>query len=154
MELTRLLGYCGGSLAIGFVSGLVPAVNTEAYLLALAALAPSGALVPAVLFVTAGQMLAKALLYLAGSGAVQSRMLAGREGRLACVRRRLEQMGRGASAVLFASALTGIPPFYLVSVAAGSLRVSLARFLLVGGSGRLLRFAAIVALPGLLGASR
>ena len=41
-----------------------------------------------------------------------------------------------------------------ISIAAGSLRYSLARFLLVGGSGRLLRFAAIVALPGLLGAAR
>jgi membrane protein YqaA with SNARE-associated domain len=56
--------------------------------------------------------------------------------------------------VVFSSALTGVPPFYVVSVAASSLRLSLARFLLVGGSGRLLRFAAIVALPGLLGASR
>jgi hypothetical protein len=45
MELTRLLGYCGGSFGIGFVSGLLPAVNTEAYLLTLAALArsPKGA---------------------------------------------------------------------------------------------------------------
>jgi len=154
MELTRLLGYCGGSFAVGFVSGLVPAVNTEAYLLALVALAPSAAVAPAVLFVTAGQMLAKALLYLAGSGALQSRFLKAPEGRLAAVRRRLERMHRGASAVLFSSALTGIPPFYVVSVAASSLRVSLARFLLVGSSGRLLRFAAIVALPGLLGASR
>ena len=46
MELTRLLGYCGGSFAVGFVSGLVPAVNTEAYLLALVALAPSAAVAP------------------------------------------------------------------------------------------------------------
>jgi membrane protein YqaA with SNARE-associated domain len=154
MEHTRLLGYCGGSFAMGFVSGLVPAVNTEAYLLALAALAPTSAIAPAVLFVTAGQMLAKGLLYLVGSGALKSRFLAAREGRLAGVRRRLSQKGTGASAVVFTSALAGIPPFYLVSVAAGSLRVSLARFLIVGGSGRLLRFAAVVALPGLLGAAR
>jgi membrane protein YqaA with SNARE-associated domain len=154
MELTRLLGYCGGSFAIGFVSGLVPAVNTEAYLLAVAALAPSGAVAPVVVFVTAGQMLAKALLYLAGSGALHSRFLAAHEQRLASVRRRIERMRSGASALLFSSALIGIPPFYFVSVAAGSLRWSLARFLLVGGSGRLLRFAAIVALPGLLGAAR
>jgi membrane protein YqaA with SNARE-associated domain len=120
MELTRLLGYCGGSFEVGFVSGLVPAVNTEAYLLALVALAPRAAVAPAVLFVTAGQMLAKALLYLAGSGALQSRFLAAPEGRLAAVRRRLGRMQRGASAVLFSSALTGIPPFYVVSVAASS----------------------------------
>src|SRR5262245_21554827 len=154
MELTRLLGYCGGSFAVGFVSKLVPTVNTKAYLLALVALAPSAAVVPAVLFVTAGQMLAKALLYLAGSGALRCRFLAARENRFAAAKQRLERMQRGAPAVLFSSALTGIPPFYVVSVAASSLRVSLARFLLVGGSGRLLRFAAIVALPRLLGAAR
>ena len=154
MELTRLLGYCGGSLGIGFVSGLLPAVNTEAYLLTLAALAPSPTLAPAVLCVTAGHMLAKALLYLAGSGALECRFLAKPEGRLADVRRRLGSLQGGASAVVFSSALTGVPPFYVVSVAASSLRLSLARFLLVGSSGRLLRFAAIVALPGLLGASR
>jgi membrane protein YqaA with SNARE-associated domain len=99
-------------------------------------------------------MLAKALLYLAGSGALRSRFLAGGGERLAGLEQRLAGMRTGASAVLFSSALTGIPPFYLVSVAAGSLRVSVARFLLVGGSGRLLRFAAVVALPGLLGAAR
>jgi membrane protein YqaA with SNARE-associated domain len=154
MEHTRLLGCCGGSLAFGFVSGLVPAVNTEAYLLTLAALAPSGALAPAVVFLTVGHMLAKALLYLAGSGALRSRFLAARQARLDGVKRRLGPMRSGTWAVLFSSALTGIPPFYVVSVAAGSLRVSLPRFLIVGGSGRLLRFAAVVALPGLLAAAR
>jgi membrane protein DedA with SNARE-associated domain len=39
----------------------------------------------------------------------------------------------------------------LVSLAAGSLRYSLARFVLVGGSGRLLRFAALVFASRLLG---
>jgi membrane protein YqaA with SNARE-associated domain len=154
MQLTRLLGYCGGSFAIGLVSGLVPVVNTEAYLLMIAALAPHGAVAPAVVFVTAGQMVAKGLLYMAGSGAVSSRFLTAREGRLAGMRKRLERMQASASAVVFSSAVIGIPPFYLVSVAAGSLRWSLPHFLLVGASGRLVRFAAIVALPGLLGAVR
>jgi len=95
MELTRLLGYSGGSFAIGLVSGLVPAVNTEAYLLMIAALAPRGAVVPAVLFVTLGQMVAKALLYGAGSGALRSRLLTAREGRLAGVKQRLERMRAG-----------------------------------------------------------
>jgi membrane protein YqaA with SNARE-associated domain len=154
MELAALLGFCGGSFGMGLVSGLVPAVNTEAYLLMVAGLAPRQALVPVVVFVTAGQMLAKGLLYLAGSGAVTSRFLARRVGNLDTLRQRLERARTGASAVVFSSAVTGIPPFYVVSLAAGSLRFSLARFLLVGGSGRLIRFATIVALPGLLGAGR
>jgi membrane protein YqaA with SNARE-associated domain len=154
MELPALLGYCGGSFGIGLVSGLVPAVNTEAYLLMVAGLAPRQALPPVVCCVTAGQMLAKGLLYLAGSGAVSGRFLARRAGSLDVLRQRLERARAGTSAVIFSSAVIGAPPFYVVSLAAGSLRFSLARFLLVGGSGRLIRFAAIVALPGLLGATR
>jgi membrane protein DedA with SNARE-associated domain len=52
---------------------------------------------------------------------------------------------------VFASATAGWPPFYLVSLAAGSLRYSLARFVLVGGSGRLIRFAVLVAVSRFLG---
>lgn len=151
MDLTLTLGFSGGSLVVGVVSGLVPVVNTEAYLLALAALAPRDALLPAVALTTLGQMVAKWLLYLAGSGAVGPRLLGNRAARLGALKKRLERAPTGASAVVFASAVTGLPPFYLVSLAAGSLRFSLARFLLVGGSGRLLRFAAVVAVPRLLG---
>jgi membrane protein YqaA with SNARE-associated domain len=151
MELTRALGLFGGSLVVGFVSGLVPLLNTEAYLLALAAFATPEALLPAVVLTTLGQMIAKSLLYLAGSGALSPRLIGRHAGRLAELKDRLERTRTGAAAVVFASAATGLPPFYLVSVAAGSVRFSLARFLLVGGSGRLLRFAAVVAVPRLLG---
>jgi membrane protein YqaA with SNARE-associated domain len=153
MELTQALGLLGGSLTVGVVSGLVPLLNTEAYLLAVSAWAPREALLPAVVLTTLGQMLAKALLYLAGSRGASPRLLGRRGARLGQLKARLERARTGAAALVFASATTGVPPFYLVSVAAGSLGWSLARFLLVGGSGRLLRFAAIVAVPRLLGAA-
>jgi membrane protein YqaA with SNARE-associated domain len=151
MELIGALGLSGGSLVVGFVSGLVPFLNTEAYLLALAAFATPEALLPAVVLTTLGQMIAKALLYLAGSGALSPRLIGRHAGRLGELKGRLERTRTGAAAVIFASAATGLPPFYVVSVAAGSVRFSLARFLLVGGSGRLLRFAAVVAVPRLMG---
>jgi membrane protein YqaA with SNARE-associated domain len=69
------------------------------------------------------------------------------------LKRRLEQAPGAAAAVIFTSAVSGLPPFYLVSVAAGALRVSLARFLILGASGRFLRFASVVALPRLIGAA-
>ena len=151
MAPTLFLGYCALSLVVGLVSGLVPVVNTEAFLLALAALAPREVIVSAVVLTTLGQMVAKSLLYQAGSGAVSSRFL---EHRAASVREWSERLGRaraGATAIVFASATIGLPPFYVVSLAAGSLRFSLARFLLVGASGRLLRFSAVVAVPRLFG---
>jgi len=151
MELATALGLLLGSLAVGLVSGLVPVLNTEAYLLAVAAFAPSDRLLPVVLLTTLGQMMAKSLLYFAGSGAVSPRFLGPRAARLGELKSRLEAAPTGVAAFVFASASAGWPPFYLVSLAAGSLRFSLARFLLIGGSGRLLRFAAVVAVPRLLG---
>ena len=154
MQLTRTAGFLGGSFTVGVVSGLVPVLSTEAFLLALAVVAPPGTLVPAMLLTTLGQLLAKLLLYLAGRGSSSLPLVERSRGRLAALRARLEKRRAGVAAVVFTSATLGFPPFYLVSVAAGSLRWPLARFLLVGGSGRLLRFAAIAAVPGLLGMQR
>jgi membrane protein YqaA with SNARE-associated domain len=58
---------------------------------------------------------------------------------------------RGAnSAVLFASASTGFPPFYVMSVASGALNVGFKRFVILGFLGRTLRFTALVMLPYLI----
>ncbi len=149
-ELTRAFGLLGASFVVGVVSGLLPVVNTEAFLLAVAVLAPPASLPGTVVLTTAGQMAAKALLYLSGSGAVRLPVLERPRARLVEVRERLERRRTSTAAVVFASASTGFPPFYLVSVAAGAMRWPLAAFLLVGGSGRLLRFAAIASLPRLL----
>jgi hypothetical protein len=59
MELTTALGLFAGSLLFGAVSGLVPFLNTEAYLLAVAAFAPGDRLLPVVVLTTLGQMISK-----------------------------------------------------------------------------------------------
>ena len=100
----RHLGYLLGSLVVGLVSGLVPILNTEAYLLAVAAFAPSDRLLPVVALTTIGQMIAKSLLYLAGSGAMSKRWLGGRAARLEEVKSRLERAPTGVAALVFASA--------------------------------------------------
>ena len=81
------------------------------------------------------------------------RILGRRDARLCEVKERLGRARTCTGAVVFASAVTGCPPFYLVSVAAGALPFPLARFLVVGALGRLLRFAAVVAVPRLIGAT-
>ena len=97
MELATALGFLLGSFVVGLVSGLVPVVNTEAYLLAVAAFAPSDRLLPVIVLTTIGQMIAKSLLYLAGSGAMSSRILGARTARLAEVKSRLEKARRQES---------------------------------------------------------
>ena len=55
-----------------------------------------------------------------------------------------------AAPLIGISAFTGLPPFYLVSVAAPALGVPFRTFLAVGLAGRLLRFGVLVALPLLI----
>jgi membrane protein YqaA with SNARE-associated domain len=145
----RADGLLGASFLVGVGSGIAPVVSIEAYLLAVALIAPPETLVAALLLTTAGHMVAKCLLYLSGSGAARLSFLRRGTKGLQELRGRLERRPAGTTAVVFASATTGFPPFYLVSLAAGSIRWPLGRFLLVGGFGRLLRFAAVVLLPRL-----
>jgi membrane protein YqaA with SNARE-associated domain len=128
------------------VSALVPFVNAEVYLIAASALLPSTHAVALIVAATFGQMFGKVFMYYAGRGVVRlpgerfQRMLARAESRLSA--------RPGAQGlVIFSSATLGLPPFYLVSIAAGMLKVGLAWFLLLGLGGRFLRFAVVVLLP-------
>ena len=134
------------TLAAAFLSGFLPLVNIEAYLLGAAALLPGAPPLVVVVPAALGQMVAKGLLFLGGRGLV-SLPLRVRDRALA-VSGRLGT--RRPPALVFTSALTGLPPFYVVSVAAGMLGFRPGPFLLAGLAGRLLRFGAVFALPGLL----
>jgi membrane protein YqaA with SNARE-associated domain len=50
--------------------------------------------------------------------------------------------------------VSGFPPFYVVSLLAGTFRVNLAAFFLVGLAGRFIRFAVLALFPGWLGIGR
>jgi membrane protein YqaA with SNARE-associated domain len=134
------------TLAAAFLSGLLPFVNIEAYLVGAAALLPGAPPLAVVVPAALGQMAAKGVLFLGGRGLVSlpSRV---RDRALAASAR----LGAGRPpALVFTSALTGVPPFYVVSVAAGLLGLRPGPFLLAGFAGRLLRFGAVFALPCLL----
>jgi membrane protein YqaA with SNARE-associated domain len=147
------------TLIVSVLSGLLPLVNGEVYLIAAILVAgdPPGAsggaagadapyminaLVLALL-VAVGQMIAKVGLYYTARGAAQL----GRSTRLG---QRLEQAQALAErwrgkplTVLFLSAVTGLPPFYLVSLLAGVLRIRFGTFVVLGLVGRVLRFVAL-----------
>lgn len=60
--------------------------------------------------------------------------------------------GGSVGSLVFASAVTGIPPFYGTSLAAGALGMRLQSFLLSGGAGRLVRFALVAWVARYVGA--
>jgi membrane protein YqaA with SNARE-associated domain len=141
-----------GSFAIAVVSGVVPIVNAELYLIGIV-LAIGGipeALVLAVL-IAAGQMIGKGALYQAARGA--TRLGASRAARLADkLDHARAKVGRWRSkpySALFVSASVGLPPLYLVTLVAGILEIRFRAFLLVGFAGRTLRFGTIGVLAAL-----
>jgi membrane protein YqaA with SNARE-associated domain len=136
------------SFLYALASGLIPVVNIEVYLLAVATLT-KGAPAPILLLVTAGQMIAKYILYLSGRGLI--RLPPGRiQGKVQKARDALESHPRGAGGVVLFSAITGFPPFYGMSLAAGALALPLPRFLVAATFGRLLRFTVVFFAPQLL----
>jgi membrane protein DedA with SNARE-associated domain len=127
---------------------LVPLVNIEAYLLGVATLTRSQGW-PVVLITTLGQMIAKVILYHGGRHGL--RPMAGRfGGKLEKAESAFRRHPAGPDLVVFASAVTGLPPFYGVSVIAGMMRIPLARFLLISTPARFLRFALVFFAPRLV----
>lgn len=139
-----------GYYALAVCSAVLPWVNGELVMLSAIPLAGSpldlGALV---VVVTAGQMTGKAAMYWIG------RRTARRPGS------RLEQVvnrwcGRLSSypasglGVTFVSAIVGLPPFYVVAMAAGALNVAFGPFVAVGTLGRLIHFGAVAFVPHLV----
>src|SRR5215207_2745429 len=143
-----LILLCVTTFAVSIVSALVPFINIEIYLLGAAALAPRAMAVPLAISATVGAMVGKVVLYHAARGAV--RLPGGRVQRgLAAAQAQLEARPRMGKLVYFASATTGLPPYYVMTLAAGACGMNLPFFVAAGFLGRLVRFLAIVLLPQL-----
>jgi membrane protein YqaA with SNARE-associated domain len=132
-----------GGLLIGTaVSGVVPFINAELLVAGVVVAAPQVG-IPAIALVSAvGQMITKTALFLAARCAPHR--LTGK-GRVALDRAASTVAARGGavSTLVFTSALTGLPPFFGTSLAAGALGMRLRSFVASGGVGRIVRFAVI-----------
>jgi membrane protein YqaA with SNARE-associated domain len=140
---------CFSAVSGSFISAFIPAVNAELLLLGLASAAPRAWLLPVVALTTLGQMAGKALLYLAARGAI----LVPRGRATVWLNRakaRVDRHQRLGGTFLFASAFSGVPPFYLTSITAGLARFDFRGFLVFGSLGRFLRFAVVAAIPFVL----
>lgn len=144
-----MLAILGGMLGVSFVSAFVPIVNAEAAL-AVAAKSDQVASLPHLLLLAAaatlGQMIGKLLFFLGSRESL----------RIPWVARKLEKprwqasmqkwrgrTGRHSSwtaAMLLASAFVGLPPYAVMVVVAGVLKVRLSTFLITGFVGRFARF--------------
>jgi len=135
------------TFAFAFVSGIIPFVlNIELYLLAVAALTDASA-VPIVGLATAGQTVAKVILYLVGKGALNIKWVkksASSKAASAFAKRPGSGLG-----IVALSAVVGFPPLYGVALIAGTLRLPLVAFTVLIIIGRLIRFGGVYLVPGL-----
>ncbi len=130
--------------AAGLASSLIPIVNAEVILVGLVLASPPAALLLA-FGMACGQMVGKTALFLGSERLTRAALAA----RLATWRLdRCPKRARGLLVLL--SATVGVPPLYLVSVAAPVLGVRLPSFVVFGLTGRLVRFAAIASVAGAL----
>jgi len=145
-----------GTFGFAFLSAMIPLFNVEAYLLAAAVASDMS---PVVLAVAAavGQMAGKMLYYLMGRGVIDVARLRRKSTakgkwteRMDRLRDWCERHAWGPVGVTLLSAFSGIPPFAVFSVLAGSLRMPWWLFLTAGLVGRFGRFLVILLAPGLL----
>ena len=135
------------TFAFALVSGIIPFVlNIELYLLAVATLTDSSA-VAIVGLATAGQTIAKVILYLVGKGALKIKWVR-RSAASKAADAFAKRPGSGLGIVAI-SAVVGFPPLYGVSLVAGTLRLPVAAFTVIIVIGRLIRFGGIYLVPEL-----
>jgi len=147
-----------GVFVLAFVSAFVPLVSIELALVGAAATGTSGRLLVAqVLVAAAGQMVGKSCFFLGGRTAFV-RLTWRKKPRRSRSAQWLERLvaraagQRAAAAVtVFVSAVTGLPPFALVSALAGAWKLRLPSFFVLGLTGRSARFAGVLLVPQVLG---
>lgn len=147
-NLLAQFGVLSGTVVVCFISGFIPVVNAELFLLLVAAMIPKTMFFPVLLLATIGQMTAKSFIYLAGKGVIRLPIKKLEQG-ISRMEERMETWESGIGTFMFVSAFSGFPPFYLSTFAAGALRLRFNYFLVSGFSGRLLRFGVVMFFPQL-----
>lgn len=151
--MDSLIGEYGltlGTFIVCFVSGFVPVVSAELFLIAVSATSSWDTMAAVTLAAAAGQMLSKLLTYFAGAGVVKLPLRRFQKGVEKYRKSVEEKWKRTPDMLIFASSFIGLPPLYVISILAGTLGVGWVRFTVIGFIGRLLRFAIVLAFPQLV----
>ena len=132
------LGSYGGAFVVAAISSFVPVVSVEVFLVALVMSTTAFAAPAIIACAAAGTLAGKLPIYYATRGALS------RSERVEKLRARIERWQRAPLAVLATSSVLGLPPFSLVATAAGALAIRARDFAIIVGTGRALRYAAVV----------
>ena len=145
-----------GTFLFSVASALIPILNVEAYLAAVAIKAQNLSDWQLAAVGGAGQSVGKVVWYFAGIHSLKVRWIrqkmATEKWQLSYARWHERIVGRPALAgtISFTSAVTGFPPLAVIAVLAGTLRMNFALFLATVFVGRSIRFWLVLAGVGLL----
>jgi len=137
-------------LGVAFVSALVPLVNIEAYLGVRGSVGSMQSVWLLGFAAALGQMVGKLVWYYLGATSLNWAWVRKRvdtpkaQERLQRWRHRTATRPVLAGALVLGSAFSGFPPFAILSVLAGQLRMNVALFFGLGLVGRWLRFAGVL----------
>lgn len=154
-----MIAWLASTIGVGAVSAVFPLVNMEVYVVGLAVGRPGFHWSLIGTAAAVGQMIGKLLFYYAGHGGVRLARLrrstdsqrAGRwAARLDRFRDTCRERPRWAAGILLLSAFTGLPPFAVMALIAGTAGIPVTTFIATGLIGRTARFALLAASPGLL----
>lgn len=147
MTVDPIVGVVGlylGTFAIGAISSVVPLISIEVFLVGITLAHGAGDGAALIVLATLGQVLGKLPVYLGARAVVQ---LPGRHQRwIERARAWNVRLGNRSYLLLATSAVIGLPPFSIISTAAGALAIPPRAFCLVIAVGRALRFAMLIAL--------
>ncbi|MEU3305498.1 hypothetical protein ACWGSK_05455 [Nocardiopsis sp. NPDC055551] len=142
------------AFVVATAGGLVPILNIEVYLLGAVATLDDGALVAMAVAAAVGQTLGKIPYYYVGKGTITAPWLKRKAAtpgkwatRMAGWRTKAEDRPIWGAGLLALSSFASVPPFMVVSVLAGVVRMNLVLFCVVTFVTRLARFLIVVLAP-------
>ncbi|WP_435111238.1 hypothetical protein [Nocardiopsis synnemataformans] len=142
------------AFVVALVSGLVPVINIEVYLVGAVIAMDDGALVAMAVAAGVGQTLGKLPYYYAGRGSLSAPWIRRRSAtpgkwaaRTEGWRRRAEEQPLWGAGLVAVSSLASVPPFMVVSVLAGVVRMNVVLFALITFVTRTARFMVVVFAP-------
>lgn len=142
-EIVRAVGIYAGTFAVGAISSVIPLVSIEIFLVAITLAHGTANAVPLIALATLGQVIGKLPIYAAARGISA---IPGRQRRwVERVRLWVARFGNRPNLVLLTSAVLGLPPFSIISTAAGALAIPPRTFCTVIAAGRAARFSILVA---------
>jgi membrane protein YqaA with SNARE-associated domain len=127
-----------GAVLVCVLGGVIPWINTEVAVIGAALLVPRSALPVLVIACALGQMSAKAALY--GVTRWAPHRLPARARAFLERAEKYRDRRRLLAVAIFSGAFIAVPPFYIVTLACGLLRVPFLLFLIAGIAGTALRY--------------